>query len=75
MADLNRFADQLRPVQIEGVRAILTEKNYTAAAKRVGVSRVTLWRWLQEPVFKEAVRAGRREQIAKVWNEMLAGIS
>lgn len=72
MENLNQFADQLRPIQLEGLRAILSEKNYTAAAARVGVSRVTLWRWLQDPVFEEAVKAGRQAQIDRIWADIKA---
>ncbi len=74
MTNLNEYADQLKPIQLEGLRAILVEKSYTAAAQRTGVSRVTLWRWLQDPVFKAAVIAGRRAQINEIWKDIQARV-
>lgn len=49
---------ELTPLQIQAIRALLNERNQTAAAAKVGVSRVTLWRWLKQPVFKQVMIAG-----------------
>jgi predicted DNA-binding protein (UPF0251 family) len=52
----------LTPLQIRAIRALLSERNQTAAAARAGVSRVTLWRWLKQPAFKQLVMAGLQAQ-------------
>lgn len=43
--------------------ALLTEPTYTAAATKVGVSRMTLYRWLQDTTFQQAYRRARRELV------------
>jgi predicted DNA-binding protein (UPF0251 family) len=70
MRSLNQYTGTLKPIQLEGIRAILTERTYTAAATKVGVSRVTLWRWLKDPVFEEAVKAGLRAQMQAIWTDI-----
>jgi len=39
-----------------GLLALLSSKNIKAAAKKAGVSRMTMYRWLQDPVFREEFR-------------------
>lgn len=72
--DSNVLSQELKPVQIEAIRALMEEKTQRAAARRVGISRVTLWRWLKNPLFREAVIAGKRAQIDKIWQEIRAGM-
>jgi len=47
---------QLKPKQRKAVEALLTTGEVSAAAQSVGVSRETLYRWLKEPTFNQAVR-------------------
>jgi len=47
---------KLSPEQQKGLRALLSSKNMTAAAKKAGVCRMTMYRWLQEPFFREEFR-------------------
>ena len=47
---------KLSPKRQKGLRALLSSKNMTAAAKKAGVSRMTMYRWLQEPFFREEFR-------------------
>ena len=47
---------KLSPEQQKGLRALLSSKNMTAAAKKAGVSRMTIYRWLQKPLFREEFR-------------------
>ena len=54
---------ELTPLQIQAIRALLSERNQTAAAAKVGVSRVTLWRWLKQPAFRQVVMAGIQAQV------------
>jgi phage terminase small subunit len=46
----------LTPKQRKAVEALLITGDVTAAAKEVGVSRETLYRWLKQPHVLEAVR-------------------
>ncbi len=47
---------ELKPKQRKAVEALLTTGEVSAAAQSVGVSRETLYRWLKEPAFHQAVR-------------------
>lgn len=40
--------------------ALLTEPTYTAAATKIGVSRMTAYRWLNTPLFQETYRRARQ---------------
>lgn len=49
--------------QERAVLALLAEPTITAAAKATGVNDVTIWRWLQNPVFQSRYRAARRQVV------------
>lgn len=51
----------LTPRQEKALTALLTEVTIEAAAKRAGISDVTLWRWLQEPLFQAHYQQARRQ--------------
>ena len=70
MIDPQTLSEELSPLQLQAIKALLTERNQTAAAAKVGVSRVTIWRWFKKPVFKQAVIAGKREQVEALRTEM-----
>ena len=40
----------------KGLLALLSSKNVVTAAKKAGVSRMTMYRWLQEPFFRGEFR-------------------
>ena len=54
----DRTPDGLTPKQRKAVEALLTTGEVAAAAQAAGVSRDTLYRWLKQPAFLAAVRAG-----------------
>jgi hypothetical protein len=43
--------------------ALLSDPGLTGAAKAAGVGKATLWRWMQQPAFREAYRRARREAV------------
>jgi transposase-like protein len=49
--------------QHKAVAALLATGEVKAAAAEVGVSRETLYRWLRQPAFLEAVRAAEAEAL------------
>lgn len=49
--------------QHKAVSALLSTGEVKAAAAEVGVSRETLYRWLRQPAFLEAVRAAEAEAL------------
>lgn len=53
--------DNLTPKQVAVLTALLSGRSIEAAAKETKVGPTTIHRWLREPAFQEAQRAGRRE--------------
>jgi hypothetical protein len=51
------------PKQARAIDALLTEGGIDAAAKVAGVSRVTLWRWLQDETFCNQLKQAESERI------------
>ena len=49
------MADNLTPKQQRAVRALLTTPDAAAAAKDAGVSRETVYKWMQVPAFTRAI--------------------
>jgi transposase-like protein len=45
----------------EAIAALLTQRNVEEAARAIGVTPKTLLRWMREPEFESAYRAGRRD--------------
>ncbi len=65
--------EKLSRKQEEAIAALLTEATVTAAAERVGVAEVTLWRWLKRDEFLAAYRAARREVVEKATAQLQQG--
>lgn len=49
----------------QAIAALLTKPTIPAAAEEVGVTAVTLWRWLQINEFQEAYRQARRDAVTQ----------
>src|SRR5262249_14639977 len=45
------------------IAALLTEPTHAAAAVQAGISKATMYRWLQLPAFRAAYRQARRELV------------
>jgi hypothetical protein len=56
-------AEELSPQQEGAIVALLSDPGLTGAAKAAGVGKATLWRWMQQPAFREAYRRARREAV------------
>lgn len=54
----------LRPRQQRAIIALTTQPDLTRAAAAVGVAPSTLWRWLQQPTFRQAYNEARRGVVA-----------
>ncbi len=48
--------DTLTPNQYRAIEQLLASGNVAATAKKIGVGRRTLYRWLAEPAFAKALR-------------------
>ena len=62
---MTALGENLTPRQERAIAALLSETTVTSAAEKVGVSEVTLHRWLRQKDFKTAFRASRREVVEK----------
>ena len=69
----NETPKKISPSQRKGIEALLTEGSLLAAAEAAGVTRGTLYRWLKDPAFTEALRAAEAEAIAAL-SRSLAGL-
>ena len=63
----------LSPGQLKAIEALLTCGNAVAAAKAAGVARRTLYRWMQDPLFVDALRAAEADAV-KGLSRLLAGL-
>jgi hypothetical protein len=68
-------AFDLKPKQQKAISALLTAPTLKAAAAACGISEVSLWRMLQDPVFQRAYRAVRREAVERSIGELQAATS
>jgi len=58
--------------QERAIAALLSTSVMKDAASQVGISDVTLWRWLQLPEFEAAYRAARRQVVERAVTELQA---
>ncbi len=58
--------------QEAAIAALLSTSVMKDAAAQVGISDVTLWRWLQLPEFEPAYRAARRQVVERAITELQA---
>jgi hypothetical protein len=54
---------RLAPRQAAAMAAILSEPTYAAAAVKIGVSEGTIYRWMNQAPFRDAMRRARRELV------------
>ena len=52
----------LHPRKAQFLRLLLEGKSYTQAAKEVGISEATLWRWKADPLVKAKLEEAQRER-------------
>ncbi len=52
---------KLSGAQDKAVLAMLSGSNFLEASQAAGVAQSTVWRWMREPDFKQALRDGRLE--------------
>jgi len=60
------MTDNLTLKQQRAVRALLTTPDVASAAKDAGVSRETVYKWMQVPVFTTALHAAEADALAAV---------
>lgn len=58
--------------QEQAIAALLEQPELTLAAKAVGVSPVTLWRWMQKQEFREAYEAAKKRLLEGAINRIQA---
>jgi phage terminase small subunit len=55
--------ENLTPRQRKAIESLLTTGDITDAAKAAGVSRDTLYRWMKDDLFQEALQKGTQQAI------------
>jgi hypothetical protein len=67
---LEELADSgLTDKQIRTIGALITSSTLEEAAQKVGIGRVTIWRWKKMPEFNEALQQAKRQLYKEVWAE------
>ena len=59
----DRTLSELTPKQRRAVAALLSAGDASAACAAAGISRDTLYRWMKQPVFLEAVRTAEADAL------------
>ncbi len=62
----------LTPKQRRAVAALLTCGDVSAAAQAAGVNRGTLYRWLKQPAFQQALREAEGEALADLQRRLVS---
>lgn len=62
--------DTLRPRQRRAIETLVTIGNVTEAAKTAGVTRKTIYRWLKQPIFQEALAEAEAESLAELSRQL-----
>lgn len=63
---LNDNLNDLPPKKKRAIEALTTCGNITQAAEVSGITRDTLYRWMQEPAFQEAMKNAEREALREL---------
>jgi len=50
--------------------ALISEPTIGEAAKKVGISEVTIWRWMQDPEFQDKYRTARRQAVSQAITQL-----
>ena len=64
--------EELTPLQLAGIHALLTRPTIAAAAQEIGAHPRTMSRWMKEPAFKTEYLAQMTELRAELWRQMLS---
>jgi transposase-like protein len=76
---MSGFKEKLGPKQEAAVLALLSSRNVEEAARVVGVTSKTLYRWMKEPAFdaayREAKRAAFSQSIARLHQMTTAAVT
>ena len=67
-----KSSKRLSPGMERGISALLTHHNVSDAATAAGITRRTLWRWLQDEEFLKAYRAEQNTVISSATSMLLA---
>jgi phage terminase small subunit len=63
---------KVTPRQLKAIETLLTTGDKTEAAKTAGVSRKTIYRWLKQDAFKQALAEAEAEALDALSRELVA---
>lgn len=72
---MSGHGEKLTQKQEQAIAALLSAPSVSAAAKLVGISEATLFRWLQVPAFADEYRAAKREVVNQATGKLSAASS
>src|SRR5437879_2791087 len=75
MARIGTPADDLNANETAFLGALLTERTVGDAAEKVGISKRTAFRYLDEPAFQEALGRAKRDALALAVTQLQGGAS
>ena len=68
----DRMSQKVTLRQKRAIEALLTTPNLTEAASVAGVSRKTLYKWLKQPAFQQALQQAEQEALAALQRRLVA---
>ena len=71
MAEIVSQENKLTPEQVQGITALLTKRDIKSAAKEVGVSETTMYRWMADPDFNAALKAAECRMIEEATRRLV----
>jgi DNA-binding phage protein len=63
--------DELAPEQLKAIDALVGGSSHAEAARRAGVSRMTIYRWLSDVTFCDTLKACEHEALQSLSRRML----
>jgi len=65
----------LNPNQTKAIAALISNSTVEAAADEIGITSKTIYRYMQDPAFVEALNAAQDELIQEAKNRLVAGLN
>ncbi|MBE3143368.1 MAG: hypothetical protein IMZ61_05515 [Planctomycetes bacterium] len=66
------MSENLTPRKRKAIEALLTTCDTTQAAQAAGVSRVTIYKWMRDQAFKDALKAGAAEALESLSRSLVS---
>lgn len=68
----NATGEKLSPIQVKAIECLLSSSSVASAAERAGVNRSTLYRWMKEPAFRQALKNAEATALGELSRSLVA---